>query len=265
MKVDNTKYKIMLCLVLAATMVVAARSWTPLSGQLVVGVTGGIACGKSTLCSALVGHFNGQGVQGADAPWSSSPLQANLHRAHHVDLDTLAGYEELGAEDAVIESMLRLGADVRREGGGVDRAKLGRAVFQTGAEAEERMSALEGILWPRLEPLVEKTLSDASERAAIDGAGSLVLLEGVKLQNAGWGDKFCDAVWEVSAPFEVAVARVQGRDGVDEGVAEDRVRRAKGSGTPDFVINSGTGMQDMIHQGVKEIEKLLEAAKETTR
>lgn len=94
---------------------------------------------------------------------------------------------------------------VTRDGDHVEisRAKIGQVVFR----CPQKRTELEGILYPWLR---EKVLS----WKASNGCDVLVI-NGALLYRSGF-DGLCDAVIYVDATYEVRLARVRERDGIDE-------------------------------------------------
>jgi len=154
-----------------------------------IGLTGGIASGKSTAASYL-------GQLGA------SVIDADKlgHRVYEPDAPGFARVVEAFGDEVV-------GGDGR-----IDRRTLGGKVFGD-AEALERLT---GIVWPEIRRLAE------AEMAALlrDDPARIVVLEAAVLFEAGWED-IVDEVWTVVVDPEVAVARACERDGL----RADDVRR----------------------------------------
>ncbi len=153
-----------------------------------VGLTGGIASGKSTVSTIL------------------SELGAVV-----IDSDVLA--REVVARgtpglDQVVEAF---GAEVLTAGGDLDRPKVGAIVF--GDEAKRRV--LEGII----HPLVRKR---SAELEAAAGPDELVVHDIPLLAEAGLADAF-DAVIVVDVPAELQVERMVRDRGWTREDAESRI------------------------------------------
>lgn len=131
----------------------------------IVGLTGGIASGKSTAAAALAA----MGVATIDA-------------------DALAHELYAPGGEAVREIAAAFGEAVRAADGGIDRRRLGARVW---ADAAAR-SGLNALLWPRMLEAASRRAGDAAR----DGA-PVVVLEAAVLLEAGW-DAVCDEVWVVS-------------------------------------------------------------------
>ncbi len=129
-----------------------------------IGLTGNIATGKSTVRRML----EQLGVRAIDA-------DALSHAA------LLKG---TFAWRAVVDIF---GLEVLHADGEVDRQKLGALVFADRAKLQK----LESIVHPAVSTQLALLLRDASE--------PVVVIEAIKLVEAGL-DKFCDAMWLVTAP-----------------------------------------------------------------
>jgi len=150
----------------------------------VVGLTGGIATGKSTVAEVLREHF---GV----------PV---------VDADQVAREVVEPGEPALNDIVERFGPGVLVEDGSLDRAAL-REVVMHDAEARQ---ALEGIT----HPAIYRTI--ASRLAALAREGHpIAVVEAALLVETGTGRQY-DALVVVSCGPEEQVRRVVRRDGVDE-------------------------------------------------
>lgn len=155
-----------------------------------IGLTGGIASGKSTAARYLeqLGGF----VIDADK------------LGHRVYEPGTAGFR------AVVSAF---GDDIVGQDGQVDRRALGAKVFGD-ADALKRLT---DIVWPEIRALAEAEMS----ALLADDPARVVVLEAAVLFEAGWQDAV-DEVWTVVVEPDVALARACARDGLTE---EDVRRR----------------------------------------
>ena len=159
-------------------------------GPYLIGLTGGIASGKSTIAADLAAT----GVTVIDA----DSLGHELYRPQGA------------AVNAVIDAF---GPGVAAKDGGVDRKSLARIVW-SDPEAMERLSSL---MWPRMLRLAARR----AIAAARDGA-DIVVLEAAVLLEAGW-DACCDEVWMCSVSEAEQRRRLMSRDDLDEATANERI------------------------------------------
>lgn len=179
-------------------------------GPYLVGLTGGLASGKSTVAELLAEH--GSVVIDAD--------------------DLVAWLYESGRPGARAVGDL-FGPEVLDTAGSVDRARLARLAF-ADPEARRRLEAA-------IHPLVRQRFEELAEAGAAEGA-QVVVLEATLLVEAGFADDF-DLVVTVEAPEAARRERAVAR-GLSEEQAQARLD-AQGPGdarraAADLVIdNSG--------------------------
>jgi dephospho-CoA kinase len=156
----------------------------------VIGLTGGIASGKSTVCRFL------------------SDFGAAI-----VDADQLA--REVVAKgkpglDAVLDEF---GAEYLDDNGGLDRKKLGQLVF-SDAQALSKLNSI-------VHPLVA-VLADRRIRAAQDTSAPYVVYESALLVEMDAHKKLSKLVVVATSP-ELQLRRVVKRNGLTEAEARDRL------------------------------------------
>ena len=156
---------------------------------VVIGLTGPIGCGKTTVATMLA-ELGGVSID-ADA------------LAREV---TTPGRPELGAIRA------RFGDAVFDGTGALDRAALGAIVF----EDEAALRDLEAIVHPGVRALVEQRLA-----MAVRDGDPFVAVEAIKLVEGGLATR-CDEVWLIECPPLVQRERLAGR-GMTESDMERRL------------------------------------------
>jgi len=157
----------------------------------VIGLTGGIGSGKSTVARMLT--QKGAKLLSADAV------------GHEVYEPARPAYQEI--VDA-------FGRDIVGADGKIDRKALGPIVFSD----PEQLRRLNAITHPRMKELMREKL--AAERA---GGARIAVLEAALLFDAGWDD-LTDEVWVTVAPPEVAAKRTAERSGISVEEALSRIR-----------------------------------------
>ena len=155
-----------------------------------IGLTGGIATGKSTVAALLA-------ERGATV----------------IDSDQLAREVVEPGEPALAEIERRFGPGVIDRTGALDRAALGAIVF---ADPEARR-ALEAITHPRIAELTRQRIADAAARDA-----SVVIVD-IPLLFENNREDAVEGVLLVYAPEAVQIRRLERRDGLDEAAARQRL------------------------------------------
>jgi dephospho-CoA kinase len=156
---------------------------------LVIGLTGPIGCGKSTVGRML-----------ADVG------------ARVIDADALARRVTEPGTPALPEIRRRFGEAVFDAAGELDRAALARVVFAD----PDALLALERIVHPQVRRLIDEEL----RQAAAEGM-PVVAIEAIKLVEGGLAER-CDEVWLVECAPEAQRARLAAR-GVAAEDAEQRL------------------------------------------
>ncbi len=160
--------------------------------MFVIGLTGGIASGKSTASSYL------------------SELGAAL-----IDADRL-GHRVYEPGTRGFDSVVRaFGDDIVGEDGTIDRRVLGGKVFGK----PEELRRLTDIVWPLIRELAEQEIGDIGA----SNAQCVIVLEAAVLLEAQWDD-LVDEVWVVVVDQNVAIKRLVERDGMSRDAALARVR-----------------------------------------
>ncbi|MCB1739973.1 MAG: dephospho-CoA kinase, partial [Gammaproteobacteria bacterium] len=157
----------------------------------VVGLTGGIASGKST-AARILGEL---GAHVIDADRLG-------HRAYEPDTDAFR---------AVVEAF---GADVVGADGRIDRKALGGKVFGDPTA----LTRLTDIVWPEILRLARLEIAQVRAKSP----DKIVILEAAVLLEAGWQEAV-DAVWVVAVEPSVAIARATARDGASAEAIQKRI------------------------------------------
>jgi dephospho-CoA kinase len=155
-----------------------------------IGVTGGIATGKSTVDRMLAAH--GAAV---------------------IDADELAREAVRPGEPTLELVATRFGRDVIRPDGTLDRGRVGEIVFADEAARRD----LERITHPRIIELTQERIA-----AALAGPAPLVAVD-VPLLFENEREAMFEGVLLVYAPREVQLRRLHERNGLDEAAALQRL------------------------------------------
>lgn len=190
--------------------------------RFTVGLTGGIASGKSLVSNRL------------------AALGAAV-----VDTDVISREQTAAGMPAVAEIGRRLGADLIRSDGTLDRAKLRRQIFSDAGARKQ----LEAILHPRIRRA-------AWERAGIT-AGSYLVMVVPLLVETGFTDGI-DRILVIDAPEQVQLERLTSRDGATRSealraLASQAEREQRRAIADDVILNDGSRRElrlkvDEIHR-----------------
>ena len=154
---------------------------------LVIGLTGGIGCGKSHVRETLVAL----GAEGIDAD----------QVAHEMMAPGGPAFEPL---------LVEFGRDMLAADGTIDRRKLGTLVFNDPSA----LARLEGIIHP--------AVYEATSARVADSTAPVVVLEAIKLLEAGLSVTLCDQVWVVTCSEDAQLERLARGRGMSAGEVRGR-------------------------------------------
>ena len=192
---------------------------------IVIGLTGNIATGKSTVAALL----------------------AELG-AHVIDADRVAHRAMAPGGPAYQAVLDAFGTDLVRPDGSIDRRRLGQIVFGDPAA----LARLEAIVHPAVFDLVRAEIERIAANWQGDEPEPVVVIEAIKLLEAGMSVTLCDQVWVVTAPPAQQLRRLVKQRGLSEaearqrmavqGAQEEKARRA------DVVIDNGGSLDEVRAQ-----------------
>ena len=196
-------------------------------GFFLFGLTGGIACGKST----VAGRFRDAGITVIDA-------------------DQIARQAVAPGTSGLSEIIKHFGKEVLRPDGTLDRAKLAAIVFGN----EDKRKTLNRILHPRI---AGRTMEAAQELAA--RGESMACYEAALLVENGAADSFRPLV-VVVAPEATQIERIIKRDRLNETDARARIAAqmpmADKIAVADYVIDTGGTMDETLQQADDVVAKI---------
>ena len=155
-----------------------------------IGLTGGIASGKSTVSDML------------------RELGAIV-----IDMDRIAREVTTPGSPALLELNRRYGPEILNEDGSLRRDAVGRIVFNDPVERK----------W--LERLLHPLIRERAEQLATEAAAAghrVVVFDVPLLYETGW-NAWVDEVWTVYVPVDIQRRRLQRRDGYAEEEADSRL------------------------------------------
>ena len=159
--------------------------------MVVIGLTGGILAGKSTISGMLA--EKGAVIIDADKIG---------HAAYKPHTET---WQEL---------LDAFGDGILKKNGEIDRKRLGEIVFAD----PDALSRLNRIVHPRMREMMREEIEQ------LRGEGvAVVVLEAAVLIEADWTD-LADEVWVAVAPEDVVIKRLRDRGGLSEEQARARIR-----------------------------------------
>jgi dephospho-CoA kinase len=184
----------------------------------VLGLTGAIGCGKTTVGDILL----------------------RLGALGRIDADTVV--HELMAPGTPVTAAIAdsFGTDVLRDDGGVDRAALAATVFADQAALQQ----LEAITHPAVRTTIRKRLE------GLRGRDGIVIVDAVKLLQ---GDllPLCDAIWVVTCPPDEQTRRLVEMRRMTTEAAEARIRAQPSFEHPRVTrLIENTGSLDHLRQQV---------------
>jgi len=193
----------------------------------VIGLTGGIGSGKSTVSRYL------------------AELGAVI-----VDADKV-GHDALRNPEIRQEIIATFGEQVLTPGGDIDRGRLGKIVFDDA----EALGRLNRIMHPRIRDIIKAQLEDYRKQGV-----PVVVLEAPLLVEAGWTSTV-DEVWVTVAAESTVLKRLTERGGLSEAEFLARIRSQISSAerikNADVIINND-GSLDELKAKVKEVWGKLE-------
>jgi len=206
--------------------------------MLRVGLTGGIACGKSVVGQMLVAEG-----------------------AHLLEADKLSHELMRPGKPVYDEVVRRFGRGILMEDGEVDRAALASIVFND----QERLQELTSIVHPAVIKAQEEWMDDVSQ----SDPTAIAIVEAALIYEAGLADHF-DKVVVVSCAPSHKLSRLARRMGADEELARVELERRSSAQIPDdekisradYVIdNSGsiTYAQEQVRNLMVELKRLASA------
>ncbi|MEA3465798.1 MAG: dephospho-CoA kinase [Thermodesulfobacteriota bacterium] len=193
---------------------------------MILGVTGGIASGKSTVTRML------------------QDLGAVV-----VSADMLSRELVLPGSPALKQMVQRFGREILHGDGTLDRKRLGGRVF---ADAGAR-SDIEAIMHPAIARLSQHCLQQAvSQQRCHDGLGDgLVVYEAPLLYEAG-AEGRVDKVLAVTVEDDLQLRRLQQRDRCDSTMAQQRIdahmSQHEKARRADYVIDNSLGLEQLQRQ-----------------
>jgi dephospho-CoA kinase len=197
---------------------------------VIVGVTGGIGAGKSTVCQTF------------------SDLGGFV-----IDADVV-GHETVRDPDVIRQLADGFGADVLDAEGQIIRPVLGQRAFASDAQRDK----LNAIVWPPLRALLRKKI----QQALNDDQSRPVVVDAALLVERGNPKDLVDVLVVVSAPDEIRVGRTMNRLGISEAEVKDRMAaqlpQSEKVRVADFVIENDSTPDVCRERAAKVWQEILD-------
>ena len=158
---------------------------------MIIGLTGGIASGKSTVATTL-------------QSWG----------AYVIDADKLGHRAYVKGTDAFHTVVAQFGEDIVGADGEVDRRALGAKVFAEGGSLKQ----LTDIVWPAIYDMAAAEIKQSLD----SNPNTVIVLEAAVLIEAGW-QSLVDEIWVTTVDPSTAIERASARDGVDADAVQARI------------------------------------------
>ncbi|MCP4165860.1 MAG: dephospho-CoA kinase [Chloroflexi bacterium] len=158
------------------------------NASTIIGLTGNIGTGKS----AILEMMRAKGARTIDADKVAHQVMVQGGRAY----------------DAIVQAF---GSDILDSSGAIDRPTLGRIVF----DDHDKLSLLEQIMHPAIYEQIGIEAEEAEE--------AIIVIEAIKLLEAGMSSALCDQVWVVTTPLEQQIERLMTTRNMSRQAAEARM------------------------------------------
>ena len=193
----------------------------------VIGITGGVGAGKSTVVGILQKHYT----------------------IEYLHCDAIA-HELMERGGSAHEELLSLfGEDLVNADGTLNRSKLYERAF-----LGDRVEELNACVHPRVRIYVEERIASL-KASEFEG---LVLIEAALLIEAGYKD-ICDELWYVHAPTEMRRARLKANRGYSDervdSIMAEQATEALFFAESDFVLYNDSSQEECEAHIVEQVEQ----------
>lgn len=193
----------------------------------IVGLTGGIGSGKSTVTDYLI-----------------------TRGFYVLDADKIAREIVLPGSDMLIELSAVFGKGILLEDGSLDRKKLGEIVFSDA----EKKKTLDRLMHTRILELIHERIIQFREESE---HASAIFIDAPLLFETGL-DKSADEIWVIDADDETRIRRIMARDGLQREEIlkriESQMTREEKNSRADVILDN-TGDQEALYRQIDELLK----------
>lgn len=193
----------------------------------VIGITGGVGAGKSTVVDILRKHFE----------------------TEYLHCDAIA-HEVMEPGGSAHEELLRLfGKDIVNEDGMLNRTKLYEVAFLGG-----RVEELNACVHPKVRDYVEERIAFLRK----SGFSGMVLIEAALLIEAGYKE-ICDELWYVYAPESLRRERLKANRGYDDARVDSIMKKQASEALffseSDFVLYNDSSAEECEAHILEQVRK----------
>ena len=188
-----------------------------MSDTLIIGLTGNIGTGKTTVLNMLA-----------------------TRGARIIDADEVAHRVTAPGGIAFGPIIALFGHGILDPGGAIDRSRLGQIVFGD----PDKLAQLEKIVHPAVYEAVNAEVERATE--------PVVVIEAIKLLEAGMAASLCDQVWVITSPVDQQVERLMSDRGMSRAAARARMATQSPQtfkvSQADVVLDNSSTLADLERQ-----------------
>lgn len=192
----------------------------------VIGITGGVGCGKSMVLDLIKENFNAYIVKADDV-------------ARHV-LDK--------GEEGYYRVLDFFGDEILDENSQINRNRLAEIVFNDS----EKLGVLNGIVHPVVKENIKKEMSSIRSCGKFD----YFIVEAALLFDDHY-ESFCDEVWYIYADYDVRVKRLIESRGYSlqkiAGIMGNQMSEEEFREKSDYVIDNSNGIEETLAQLKKKL------------
>ena len=192
----------------------------------VIGITGGVGCGKSMVLDLIKENFNAYIVKAYDV-------------ARHV-LDK--------GEEGYYKALDFFGDEILDENSQINRNRLAEIVFNDS----EKLGVLNGIVHPVVKENIKKEISSVRSCGKYD----YFIVEAALLFDDHY-ESFCDEVWYIYADYDVRVKRLIESRGYSlqkiAGIMGNQMSEEEFREKSDYVIDNRNGIEETLAQLKKKL------------
>lgn len=193
----------------------------------IVGLTGGIGSGKSTVTDYLISKG-----------------------FHVLDADKIAREIVMPGSDMLIELASVFGEGILQEDGSLDRKQLGDMVFSDA----EKKKILDRLMHTRILELIHERILQFREETE---HAKVIFIDAPLLFETGLS-KSADEIWVIDADDETRIRRIMARDGLEREEIlkrfQSQMTREEKNSRADVILDN-TGDHDALYRQIDELLK----------